>query len=94
MTMRNTIIRCLGLRIAFIQVHLETWFWGQKNINLHNFGVTMNTVVIIGRQAIHVKGNLIPKTCLYRTSPNTARQLSVCCHGYTFTIVTNTKSTT
>ena len=33
------------------------------------------------------------KICLYRMSLNRIQQLSVCCHGYTFTIVTNKRTT-
>ena len=68
--------------------HLEARFWGQNNKNLHNFGATIDTVVMIERQAIYVKANIMTKICFYRTSLNRITQLSVCSYGYTFIIVT------
>ena len=42
---------------------------------------------------MHVKENLMTKICLHRRSLDRIRQLSVCCHGYTFAKVTNISAT-
>ena len=41
--------------------HLEGRLWGQNDENLHNFAVITDVVVMIERQAMHLKGHLMTK---------------------------------